>query len=120
MYQSGFALTSILYGEVTPSGRVRTILDHVPSRSDPPQLPYTIAKNVTDYAQPFQIATPRKRPLFSYPRRIADVARTEDYPQINYTEGVLIDYRGLQVRNISTRYPFGLSLPPRSPIHLVD
>ena len=47
-----------------PSGRVRIILDQVPSHSDPPQLPYTIAKNVTDYAQPFQIATPRNYPRF--------------------------------------------------------
>ena len=44
--ESGNGLVDILYGSTSPGGK----------------LPYTIAKNVTDYAQPFQIATPRNYP----------------------------------------------------------
>ncbi|KAI0318905.1 glycoside hydrolase superfamily, partial [Amylostereum chailletii] len=72
----GFALTDILYGDITPSGH----------------LPYTITKSVTDYSQPFVVEEP------------------EDYPQLNYTEGVLIDFRSLQVNNVPVRFPFGHGL----------
>ncbi|KAJ5770031.1 glycoside hydrolase family 3 protein [Penicillium nucicola] len=72
----GPALVDILYGEVNPSGR----------------LVYTIAKNVSDYAQPKIVTEP------------------QPYPQINYTEGVSIDYRGFEKAGIEPRFAFGHGL----------
>ena len=72
----GPALTDILYGDINPSGR----------------LPYTIARNASDYAQPNIVETPFAS------------------PQINYTEGVSVDYRGFEKNGITPRYWFGHGL----------
>jgi beta-glucosidase len=72
----GSALTDILYGDVNPSGR----------------LPYTIARNISDYAQPNIVETPYAA------------------PQINYTEGISVDYRGFEKNGITPRYWFGHGL----------
>ncbi|KFX98672.1 hypothetical protein O988_04256 [Pseudogymnoascus sp. VKM F-3808] len=72
----GPALVDILYGDVNPSGR----------------LVFTIARNISDYAQPNIVTEP------------------QPYPQINYTEGVSVDYRGFEKKNISPRFWFGHGL----------
>ena len=56
------------------------------------RLVYTIARNSSDYAQPDIVTEPRP------------------YPQINYTEGVSIDYRGFERLNRAPRYWFGHGL----------
>lgn len=53
---------------------------------------YTIAKNLSDYAQPTIVTTP------------------QPYPQINYTEGISTDYRGFEKRGVEPRFWFGHGL----------
>lgn len=76
----GEALIKILYGEVSPSGK----------------LPYTLAKNETDYGDLYAPCVPA----------------TEDdkFPQCNYTEGVYIDYRHFDAHKIEPRFEFGFGL----------
>lgn len=77
---SGRALTSILYGDVNPSGK----------------LPYSIPKNESDFG-PLQNET---KPDGIY----------ELFPQSDFTEGVYIDYRAFDAKNITPRYEFGFGL----------
>lgn len=53
------------------------------------RLPYTIGKQRSDYA--------------------ADVLYTSNgaIPQVDYTEGLLIDYRWFDQKNIAPRFEFG-------------
>ncbi|EIW72437.1 hypothetical protein TREMEDRAFT_41754 [Tremella mesenterica DSM 1558] len=76
--ESGNSLVDILYGKYNPSGR----------------LPYTIAKNRSDYsADIFYVSSD------SIPE-----------PQVNYEEGLNIDYRHFLANNITPRYEFGYGL----------
>ncbi|KAJ7138341.1 beta-glucosidase [Mycena epipterygia] len=78
--ESGNALVDVLFSDgpqaTNPSGR----------------LPYTIAKQRTDYA--------------------ADILYTssDPTPQITYTEGVNIDYRWFDLNNIVPRFEFGFGM----------
>ncbi|KAG8770147.1 hypothetical protein FRC12_004481 [Ceratobasidium sp. 428] len=74
--ESGNALVDILYGDVNPSAR----------------LPYTIAKQRSDYG--------------------VDVIydNSNGVPQIPYSEGQYFDYRHFDKNNITPRYPFGYGL----------
>ncbi|KAG8812312.1 hypothetical protein FRC17_002082, partial [Serendipita sp. 399] len=74
--EAGNALVDVLYGDVNPSGR----------------LPFTIAKQRSDYA--------------------ADVLYQSDAatPQIDYSEGLLIDYRWFDKKGIEPRFAFGFGL----------
>ena len=56
------------------------------------RLVYTIARNDTNYAQPDIVTTP------------------QPYPQINYTEGISVDYRGFEKNNATPRFWFGHGL----------
>lgn len=77
---SGKALVSLLYGDENFSGK----------------LPYTVPYNESDYG-----------PLFEPTQPSGDFAL---YPQVNYTEGVFIDYRRFDALNITPRYEFGYGL----------
>lgn len=68
--ESGNGLADILYGSTSPSGK----------------LPYTIAKQASDYG--------------------ASIAPGDD----NYSEGLFIDYRHFDKNSISPRYEFGFGL----------
>ncbi|KAG9018156.1 hypothetical protein FRB90_012064 [Tulasnella sp. 427] len=70
--EAGNAITDILFGDVNPSGR----------------LPYTIAKQASDYGAAVQTAG----------------------GTINYSEGVYIDYRWFDKQGIAPRYEFGFGL----------
>lgn len=74
--ESGNSITEVLYGDYNPSGR----------------LPYTIAKQRSDYS--------------------AEVlyTNTSVTPQVNYTEGLLVDYRAFDARDIKPRFEFGFGL----------
>ncbi|TFK51081.1 beta-glucosidase [Heliocybe sulcata] len=74
--EAGNGLVDVLWGDYNPSGR----------------LPYTIAKNQSDY--PAQVDTD-----FS----LATI-------QIDYSEGLFIDYRHFDQANIEPRYEFGFGL----------
>jgi beta-glucosidase len=77
---SGSALVSLLYGDENFSGK----------------LPYTVAKNESDYAA---VAVP------SQPEGLFKL-----YPQSNFSEGIFIDYRAFDKANLMPRYEFGFGL----------
>ncbi|KAI0471265.1 beta-glucosidase M [Xylaria cf. heliscus] len=77
---SGRALVSLLYGDSNPSGK----------------LPYTVAKNETDYAH--FLGPDHPEGMFAL------------FPQSNFTEGVYVDYRHFDAQNITPRYEFGFGL----------
>lgn len=79
---SGLALAQILYGDVSPSGK----------------LPYTVARNESDYGAILSHVVP------------ADGSEFALFPQDNFTEGVFIDYRAFDAKNITPRYEFGFGL----------
>ncbi|CAG8954328.1 hypothetical protein HYFRA_00005951 [Hymenoscyphus fraxineus] len=76
---SGRAVTQLLYGMVSPSGK----------------LPYTVAKNETDY----NVQSPE-----------AEYGDYVHFPQSNFSEGVYIDYKDFDQKNIAPRYEFGFGL----------
>ncbi|RMZ86740.1 hypothetical protein DV736_g6036, partial [Chaetothyriales sp. CBS 134916] len=77
---AGRALVSILFGQTSPSGK----------------LPYTVAKNESDYGKLLSPAAPT--PPYEF------------FPQANFTEGLLIDYRAFDAQNIEPRFEFGFGL----------
>ncbi|KAI1097380.1 glycoside hydrolase family 3 protein [Jackrogersella minutella] len=77
---SGRALTSILYGDVNPSGK----------------LPYSVPRNESDYGALKNQTLPE--------------GIYELFPQSDFTEGIYIDYRAFDAKNISPRYEFGFGL----------
>ncbi|KAI0416324.1 glycoside hydrolase superfamily [Xylaria grammica] len=77
---SGRALVSLLYGDVSPSGK----------------LPYSVPRNESDFG-PLRNAT---QPDGIYAR----------FPQSDFSEGVYIDYRAFDAQNITPRYEFGFGL----------
>jgi len=79
---SGRALVSILYGDVSPSGK----------------LPYTVARNESDYGA---ILSPVQTP---------EESEYSLFPQDAFSEGVYIDYRSFDAKNITPRYEFGYGL----------
>ncbi|KAF2402725.1 beta-glucosidase [Trichodelitschia bisporula] len=79
---SGRALIDILYGKVSPSGR----------------LPYTVAKMDFDYSPLLQPDTPPPNTNMTL------------YPQSTFSEGVNIDYRHFLTHNKTPRFEFGYGL----------
>lgn len=77
---SGTALTEIIYGRQSPSGR----------------LPYTVAKQESDYGSLLN-------PSYATPSN-------PFYSQSDFTEGVFIDYKAFIKNNITPRYAFGYGL----------
>ncbi|CAE6507267.1 unnamed protein product [Rhizoctonia solani] len=91
--ETGNAIASILYGEVNPSGKAS------PSLADPVngflrafQLPFTLAKSLSDYA-----------PNGLYTENVTD-------PHVAFEEGNLIDYRWFDAKNVTPRFEFGFGL----------
>lgn len=76
---SGRALVSLLYGDENFSGK----------------LPYTVAKNESDYENFYHTGAVTPYGLF---------------PQSDFTEGVYIDYRHFDKQGITPRYEFGFGL----------
>ncbi|KAI0964787.1 glycoside hydrolase superfamily [Xylaria arbuscula] len=77
---SGRALVSILYGDVNPSGK----------------LPYSVPRNESDFG-PLKNAS---QPDGIYAQ----------FPQSDFDEGVYIDYRAFDAKNITPRFEFGFGL----------
>ncbi|KUJ23645.1 putative beta-glucosidase M [Mollisia scopiformis] len=77
---SGRALVQLLYGYQSFSGK----------------LPYTVAKNESDYVNAGEPILPE--------------GEFQLFPQDNFTEGVYIDYRGFDQKNVTPRYEFGFGL----------
>ncbi|CAG7961904.1 unnamed protein product [Penicillium nalgiovense] len=77
--EAGNSIVDVLYGDVNPAGH----------------LPYTIAKNATDYNAP----------------PVTDVATNGTYDwQCWFDEKLEIDYRYFDAKNISVQYEFGFGL----------
>ncbi|KAI1485618.1 glycosyl hydrolase family 3 N terminal domain-containing protein [Biscogniauxia mediterranea] len=79
---SGKALVSLLYGRSNPSGR----------------LPYTVARNESDYGR-----------LLDPDLTLAPSAH-QHFPQSDFAEGTLVDYRHFDAAGIEPRYAFGFGL----------
>ena len=77
---SGEAITQILYGDVSPSGK----------------LPYTLPRNESDYGSLLNPVT------------YSDWDRY--FPQDNFTEGVFIDYRAFDRNGVTPRFEFGFGM----------
>lgn len=78
---SGRALVEILFGMQSPSGK----------------LPYTLAKNESDYGG---LLAPSQ----------AEDGEYEYFPQSDFSEGVYIDYRAFDKQNVEPRFEFGFGL----------
>ncbi|EON68539.1 hypothetical protein W97_07797 [Coniosporium apollinis CBS 100218] len=80
--ESGNSIVDVLYGDVNPSGK----------------LPYTIARNASDYNAPVTNST--------------ELLTTRDPNawQADFTEGLMIDYRHFDMANITPQYEFGFGL----------
>ena len=77
---AGSSLVEVMYGDQAPSGR----------------LPYTVAKNESDYGDLLQPVTANNASNY--------------YTSANFTEGVYIDYRRFDALNITPRFEFGFGL----------
>ncbi|KAL4795363.1 glycosyl hydrolase family 3 N terminal domain-containing protein [Aspergillus venezuelensis] len=77
---SGRAISSILWGDANPSGK----------------LPYTVAKEDSDYGSLLEPAQPEGEYTF--------------FPQSDFVEGVYIDYRAFDKEGIEPKYEFGFGL----------
>jgi beta-glucosidase len=77
---SGRALAQLLYGRQSFSGK----------------LPYTVAKNESDYTNAGKPSEPEGQYTL--------------FPQSDFSEGVFIDYRLFDEKNITPRYEFGYGL----------
>ncbi|KAJ3711748.1 glycoside hydrolase family 3 protein [Lentinula raphanica] len=85
--EAGNALVDVLYGEWNPSGR----------------LPYTIAKNASDYpAGIVEGEIPGETP--------GQAGGGEIVLNVTYSEGLEIDYRWFDAKNITPRFEFGFGL----------
>lgn len=78
--ESGPALVSLLYGDTSPSGK----------------LPYTVAKNESDYGDVLDPAQPK--------------GEFANFPQADFNEGIYLDYRYFDKKGIEPRYEFGFGL----------
>ncbi|KAM0520153.1 hypothetical protein ACHAPE_003433 [Trichoderma viride] len=78
--ESGPALVSLLFGDTSPSGK----------------LPYTVAKNESDYGDVLDPAQPKEE--------------FANFPQADFNEGIYLDYRYFDKKGIEPRYEFGFGL----------
>ncbi|KAK4063280.1 CAZyme family GH3 [Trichoderma aggressivum f. europaeum] len=78
--ESGPALVSLLFGDTSPSGK----------------LPYTVAKNESDYGDVLDPVQPE--------------GEFANFPQADFHEGVYLDYRYFDKKSIEPRYEFGFGL----------
>lgn len=79
---AGEALVRLLYGEVSPSGR----------------LPYTLPRNESDYGGGGLYAP------------CVPASEADRFPQCDYEEGVYIDYRHFDAKKVTPRFEFGFGL----------
>jgi beta-glucosidase len=79
---SGVALTKILFGEVSPSAK----------------LPYTVAKKASDYGDVLR------------PYMVEEGDEDFYFPQDEFSEGPLLDYKYFDAMDITPRFEFGFGL----------
>ncbi|CAO1621717.1 unnamed protein product [Parajaminaea phylloscopi] len=88
-------VTAILFAHMPGAESGNAITDVLYGDYNPSgRLPYTVAKNRSDYGV-----------------EVTYVNRTDTpHPQVNYTEGLLVDYRHFDAKGIEPRYEFGFGL----------
>ena len=79
--ETGNSIVDVLWGDVNPSGK----------------LPYTVARDESDYNAPILNLT-------------GQTAANSNAWQLNFTEGLMIDYRHFDTENITPLYEFGYGL----------
>lgn len=89
-------VTAIMFAHLPGEASGRAVVDLLYGRANPSgKLPYTVARNESDYA----VLGP------DLPEGIF-----KRFPQSNFTEGVFVDYRDFDARNLTPRYEFGFGL----------
>lgn len=89
-------VTAIIFAHLPGEASGRAVVSILYGKSNPSgKLPYAVARNESDY--------PVLKP--DLPEGIFT-----RFPQSNFTEGVFVDYRHFDAKNINPRYPFGFGL----------
>lgn len=87
-------LTAVVWAGIPGQESGNSLVDVLWGRVNPSgRLPYTIAKSATDYSA---VLIPENNSVA--------------VPQVDYSEGLYIDYRWFLAQNISPRFPFGFGL----------
>ena len=89
-------VTAILWASLPGQESGNSLVDVVYGAVNPSgRLPFTIARNVSDYSSH----------IIFHPNGGSDAA-----PYDNFQEGLLVDYRAFNAKNITPRYEFGFGL----------
>lgn len=89
-------VTAVMFAHLPGQDSGRALASLIYGETSPSgRIPYTVAKNESDYGHLLS-------PVIGAP--------TDFNPQINFTEGVNIDYRYFLNKNITPRYEFGYGL----------
>ncbi|KAK4193133.1 putative beta-glucosidase M [Podospora australis] len=89
-------VTALIFAHLPGQYSGKALVSLLYGKSNPSgKLPYTVARNESDYA----VLGP------DLPEGIF-----KKFPQSNFTEGVFVDYRHFDAKNIAPRYPFGFGL----------
>lgn len=87
-------ITAVIFAGVPGQEAGHSIVDVLYGDVNPSgRLPYTVAKNQSDYGS-----------------LLNSTVSFDAFPQLNFTEGVYIDYRRFDAQNITPRYEFGYGL----------
>lgn len=89
-------VTAIIYAHMPGQGTGMALVELLYGRSNSFGLPYTVAKNETDYGALLYPAEPVGKYLL--------------FPQSDYKEGSYVDYRAFDRRKITPRFEFGFGL----------
>lgn len=89
-------VTALIFAHLPGEASGRALVSLLYGKSNPSgKLPYTVARNESDYAV---LGPDLPEGMFT------------SFPQSNFTEGLFVDYRHFDARNITPRYPFGFGL----------
>lgn len=95
-------VTAIIYAHLPGQDSGRALVNLMfadDGKSFSGRMPYTVAKNSSDYGSLLSPSEPGPEGSLEY-----------FYPQSNFTEGVYIDYRAFIAQNIEPRFAFGYGL----------
>lgn len=89
-------VTALIFAHLPGEASGRALVSILYGQSNPSgKLPYTVARNESDYT----VLGPD-----------LPSGRFVNFPQSNFSEGVFVDYRHFDARNITPRYEFGFGL----------
>jgi beta-glucosidase len=89
-------VTGLIFAHLPGQASGKALLSLLYGQSNPSgKLPYTLARNESDYVV---LGPDQPEGIFSM------------FPQSNFTEGVFVDYRHFDAKNITPRYEFGFGL----------